>query len=106
MDTKNKAGVAQGLRNAEREKASGNAAIARKDRTKAVAHYTEAIECLVDASAQKPTDEEEKQLERLWVVCFANRAAAWLLEGPGQDAKKALDDATEAVKRDEGYAKG
>ena len=66
----------------------------------------EAIECIVDASAQKPTDEEEKELVRLWTVCFANRAAAWLMEGPGQDGKKALEDATEAVGKDENYAKG
>ena len=38
-------------------------------------------------------------------VVLANRAAAWLLDGEGQDAKKALQDAELAVTFDEEYGK-
>lgn len=50
--------MATAVRNAEHEKGLGNEAFLRKERTEAVTRYTEAIECLHDAAAQQPTDEE------------------------------------------------
>lgn len=105
MHEMNLAGVAQGLSAAESQKALGNQTVARKDRAGAVAHYTEAIESLHDAWGQKPTDEEDKKIRTLLCVCLANRAAAWLLPGTGQDARKALKDAEEAIARDAEYGK-
>lgn len=102
---KNKQGVTSGIRSAESEKALGNRAIARKDRTDAVKHYTEAIESLYSARVQNPTEEERKQVDKLFSVCYANRAAAWLMEGQGQDPNKALKDAEDAANFDEHYAK-
>ncbi|PSR75757.1 hypothetical protein PHLCEN_2v8874 [Hermanssonia centrifuga] len=102
---RNKEGVLTGLSTAESEKTLGNQAVARKDRLKAVRHYTEAIECLQDARAQSPTEDELKKIKSLVSVCYANRAAAWLMEGTGQDPKKALEDAECAVRFDETYGK-
>ena len=101
----NERGVSVGLDLAENEKAAGNKAMASKDRELAVKHYSEAIECLWDAKAQNPDGDDLKKLKTLFSVCFANRAAARLLEGEGQDAKKALEDATQALEFDEDYAK-
>ncbi|KAI0357870.1 hypothetical protein OH77DRAFT_1422004 [Trametes cingulata] len=98
-------GIAKGLRNAESEKALGNQAIARKDRAGAVNHYTEAIESLRDAWGQSPTDEETKKIKTMLAVCFSNRAASWLLPGDGQDARKALKDADDAIWHDAEYGK-
>ena len=101
----NEKGVSVGIQIAENEKAAGNKAMANKDRDLAVKHYNEAIECLLDAKAQKPDGEDLKKVTALFGVCFANRSAAWLLEGEGQDPKKALEDALQAIKFNEDYAK-
>lgn len=101
----NVAGVAKGLAAAESEKALGNQAVARKDRAQAVVHYTEAIEALHDTRAQSPTDDEHKKIKTLLGVCLSNRAAAWLLPGDGQDARKALKDADEAISHSPEYGK-
>ncbi|KAJ8481658.1 hypothetical protein ONZ45_g15235 [Pleurotus djamor] len=61
---------------------------------------------LVDALSQKPKEEEEKQAHSLLAICFANRAAAYLIHGAGMDAKKAAADGENAVKVDPDYAKG
>lgn len=98
-------GVAKGLASAESEKALGNAAVARKDRADAVKHYTEAIESLLDARGQSPTNDELKKIKSMLSICMANRAAAYLMEGKGQDPKKALQDAQDATKMDEDYGK-
>ncbi len=93
------------MQTAESEKALGNKAIASKNRSNAVKHYTEAIECLLDARSQNPTDVEQKKIISLLSICLANRAAAWLMDGQGQDPKKALEDATQASVFDENYGK-
>ena len=102
---KNKEGVVKGINQAESEKSQGNQAVARKDRNGAIKHYTEAIECLHDAKAQNPTEEELKKLKSLFSICFSNRAAAWLMDGAGQDPKRALQDATDALTFDQNYGK-
>lgn len=95
----------KGLELAESEKALGNQAIARQDRAAAITHYTGAIDCLCDARGQNPNDSEMKSIEELFSICLGNRAAAWLLAGPGQDPKKALRDSMEAVRLNEDYIK-
>ncbi|KAI0693695.1 hypothetical protein C8T65DRAFT_63286 [Cerioporus squamosus] len=102
----NVVGVAKGIRSAELAKERGNRAFASKNRDQAVALYTEAIESLKDAWAQKPSDAEEKKIKAMFAVCYSNRAASYLLPEEGQDALKALDDANNAIKYDADYAKG
>ncbi|KAI0694104.1 hypothetical protein BC835DRAFT_1030797 [Cytidiella melzeri] len=102
---KNVEGVALGLSTAQTEKALGNQAIASKNRSKAVKHYTEAIECLLDAISQNPTKEEKTKIEELLSVCHVNRSVAWMMEGSGLDPKKALKDAEDATLWNEDYAK-
>lgn len=94
-----------GLQQAEGAKAFGNHAMKSNKRADAVKYYGEAIACLHDAWSQKPTETQTKQIKNLMSVCLSNRAAAWLLEGEDQDAKKALKDAEEAIDRDPGYNK-
>ncbi|KAH9831777.1 uncharacterized protein C8Q71DRAFT_780277 [Rhodofomes roseus] len=100
-------GVAKATRRAEEEKRLGNEAVGRKDRTAAVKHYSEAFEFYADAFSQKPTAtaDEEHGIKRSMAICLANRAAAWLMEGEGRDAKKALADAERAAAFDEDYGK-
>ncbi|KAI0080448.1 hypothetical protein K474DRAFT_1615593 [Panus rudis PR-1116 ss-1] len=105
VDAKNKVGVVKGLEKAEAEKSLGNQAIGRKDRKAAVTHYTKALEYLHHAAVQKPTEEQDMKIRKLLSVCLANRAAAWQLDGPGQDPKKALKDSQEALTFDNLYSK-
>ncbi|TBU41481.1 hypothetical protein BD309DRAFT_965177 [Dichomitus squalens] len=105
VHAKNVAGVNKGIREAENEKERGNRAFVSKDRTKAVEHYTKAIDWLHDAAAQKPTDVELVKIKAVEAVCLSNRAATWLLPGDGQDAQKALEDADMAIEEDCEYAK-
>ncbi len=101
----NIAGVKNGIRDAEQEKERGNRAFVSKDRKKAVEHYNKAIDCLLDAESQKPTDAELVKIKAVEAVCFSNRAASWLLPGEGQDAQKALTDADRAIEEDCEYSK-
>ncbi|PIL29300.1 transporter [Ganoderma sinense ZZ0214-1] len=101
----NIAGVKNGIRDAEQEKERGNRAFVNKDRKKAIEHYNKAIDCLLDAESQKPTDAELVKIKAVEAVCFSNRAASWLLPGEGQDAQKALADADRAIEEDCEYAK-
>lgn len=98
-------GVAKAIKRADEEKQLGNAAVGRKDRGAAVKHYSEAFEFLRDAVAQNPTGAEKRDLRNRMAVIFANRAAAWLLQGEGEDSKKALQDAEQAASLDEDYGK-
>ena len=83
----------------------GNQALANRDRQKAIEHYTEAIESLRDAISQKPTKEDRSVITELISVCYTNRSAAWMMEGKGEDPKKALQDAEDAVRWNENYVK-
>lgn len=105
MHELNVKGVAKATKRADQEKQLGNAAVARKDRDTAVKHYSEAFEFLRDAVAQNPTDAEKRGLQKRMAVVLSNRAAAWLLQGEGEDAKKALQDAEQATSFDEDYGK-
>ena len=101
----NVAGVKNGIRDAEQEKERGNRAFVNKDRKEAIEHYTKAIDLLLDAQSQKPTDAELVKIKAVEAVCFSNRAASWLLPGDGQDGQKALADAERAIEEDCEYAK-
>ena len=105
MHELNVKGIVKATRRAEEEKQLGNDAIGRKDRTAAVKHYSEAYQFLADAIAQNAIDEEKRDIKRKMAICLSNRAAAWLLDGQGQDAKKALQDAEKAATIDEDYGK-
>jgi hypothetical protein len=101
----NKQGVSEGRRLGAFAKAEGNAAFAQKDRPVAVKGYTQAIKHLIDALSQRPDLNEKKDLENQLAICYANRAAAWLIEGEGMDAKKAVDDGVAAEETDPMYPK-
>ncbi|KAL4247543.1 hypothetical protein ABKN59_007345 [Abortiporus biennis] len=105
VDRRNKAGVAKGLRDADKAKALGNQAISQKNRKNAVKYYTDAINSLTDALAQMPTEEEERKGKAMLSICLANRAAAHLMDGEGQSPKEALNDGKLSVKFNESYAK-
>ncbi|KAI0795564.1 hypothetical protein C8Q75DRAFT_803434 [Abortiporus biennis] len=105
VDRRNKAGVAKGLRDADKAKALGNQAISQKNRKNAVKYYTDAINSLTDALAQMPTEEEEREGKAMLSICLANRAAAHLMDGEGQSPKEALNDGKLSVKLNESYAK-
>ncbi|THH29493.1 hypothetical protein EUX98_g4696 [Antrodiella citrinella] len=105
VDQMNKTGIAEGLRSGSRSKVLGNDAMKRKNRPDAVRHYTDAVGWLWGAASQKPDTKELKEIDALWSVCLGNRAAAYLMDGEGQDAAKALQDALEACKLNKDYAK-
>ncbi|KAJ8515517.1 hypothetical protein ONZ45_g7062 [Pleurotus djamor] len=106
IDQMNQTGVKIYMEFAEKAKADANAAFKARDRVGAIKGYSDAIDHLVDALSQKPKEEEEKQAHSLLAICFANRAAAYLIHGAGMDAKKAAADGENAVKVDPDYAKG
>jgi len=97
--------VSRLLHAAETAKARGNVAFAGRVQSAALEEYSTAIEALVTASLQKATDAEMRRIKPLMSVCYANRAAVYLMEGPWRDAEEALKDAKEAVLRDADYAK-
>jgi tetratricopeptide (TPR) repeat protein len=92
IHTLNQEGVRNSMAFAEKSKAAGNKAFAQKERKAAVDAYTDTIDHLVDALAQKPDAADEEKAKRLMAVSYANRAAAYLLPGDGVDLDKALAD--------------
>ncbi|KAA1475758.1 hypothetical protein DENSPDRAFT_932582 [Dentipellis sp. KUC8613] len=87
-------------------KNEGNEAFARRDRAAAIKAYSGAIKYLDDVlenTSGNPV--EEQRLTRLVAVVCANRAAAYLLDGEGRDAKMALIDGHVAEDRDPTYLK-
>lgn len=101
----NKQGVKISMTLAEKSKAMGNQAFAKKDRKAALKAYSDALRYVVDVLAQNPDIQEEEKAIRLRAMCFANRAAAHLIPGEGMDAKKTLEDGEDAEKVDPSYAK-
>jgi len=101
----NQYGIRFGLESASKSKSIGNAAFARKDRSAAVMAYSDAIDSLIDALCQKPDIQQEKDAKRQLAICYSNRAAAYLIPGPGMDASKALKDGEAAEHQDPSYAK-
>ncbi|KAI0039726.1 hypothetical protein FA95DRAFT_991062 [Auriscalpium vulgare] len=91
---------------AEKAKEAGNRAYAQNDRAKAVAAYRTAEVMLVQVLALGHGRAELAHARRLRAVSLANCAAAYMLDGPDQDAGKALREAQEAEREDAGYIKG
>ncbi|KAF4614920.1 hypothetical protein D9613_002768 [Agrocybe pediades] len=101
----NKKGVKIGMELAEKEKASGNKAFAKKDRKAAIEAYSAAVGHTTDVLSQKPDIKEQEKATKLRAVCLANRAAAQLLPGDDMNAKSALEDGKAAETLDPSYAK-
>ncbi|KAF4608780.1 hypothetical protein EYR40_001127 [Pleurotus pulmonarius] len=105
VDKLNQRGVKVSLNLAEKDKTAGNSAFQKKDRVAAIQFYSDAIGHLLDALSQKPMPSDEAKANKLMSVCFANRAATYLLPGDGIDLKKALADGESAEKADPDYGK-
>ncbi|KDR80069.1 hypothetical protein GALMADRAFT_1177526 [Galerina marginata CBS 339.88] len=88
---------------ATEKKEAGNKAYAMKDQAAAVDAFMDAISCV-----QKGTiiSCDIDGTRNIMAVCHGNCSAARLLNGERRDVKKALDDATMAVRLDEHYAEG
>lgn len=92
---------------AEIAKAAGNRAFTAKDFPKAIEEYTKAIDRSWDAATTLPQKTEQwHAAQRLMAMCYANRAAVYLLPGEHRDVKKALHDCQNAEQKDPDYAKG
>ncbi|KAF5387082.1 hypothetical protein D9615_001803 [Tricholomella constricta] len=101
----NENGVRKALVSADKLKAAGNAAFTRKDGPEAVKAYSGAVDALIDVLSMTPDVEDEKKARKQLAVCYANRAAAYLISGAGVDAKRAIEDGKAAEHWDPAYAK-
>ncbi|KAI0065750.1 hypothetical protein BV25DRAFT_1913196 [Artomyces pyxidatus] len=93
---------------AEEAKQAGNNAFAARDRAAAVKSYDDALEHLnacICGFRRAKIKERTKRREGLGAIIFANRAAAYLLDGEGQDLMAALHDGQMAASMNPGYAK-
>lgn len=88
------------------KKTIGNAAFSKQDRLGALKAYADAIEDASDALSQKPDVEDEKRAKKQLAICYANRAAAYLMVGAGSNPKMAIQDGKSAEEADPSYAKG
>jgi tetratricopeptide (TPR) repeat protein len=92
---------------AEGFKASGNAALARKDRNAAIKMYDKAITQLNTAieTIKLPDDANTEKRRKLMAICWGNKSAAWAMDGDGCDPSQALSDAKRAEELDPDYGK-
>jgi hypothetical protein len=93
------------MRRGATAKTEGNTAFAQRRREPALEAYSRAIEIYDAVVAQRLDPDHTANTNTQLTICYANRAAAWLLDGPGEDAQKALEDGRAAEKVDPGYAK-
>jgi hypothetical protein len=93
------------LKLAEKAKDDGNAAFAREDRSAAIEAYSEAMERMRDALEQNPDEEQVAKAVTFLAICLSNRAAAYLMDGEGMDAMKAVRDGEKAESVDPNYVK-
>lgn len=103
---KNQQGVLRGLVSVEEKKKAGNAAFVQQDCLTASRAYSDAIEDLFDVLSQKPDLDNEKRAKKQLAICYANRAAAYLIAGDASHAGKALGDGKAAEASDPSYVKG
>ncbi|KAI0088702.1 hypothetical protein BDY19DRAFT_890733 [Irpex rosettiformis] len=91
---------------AEIAKTEGNRAFNAKEFKTAIDEYTKAIDRAWDAASSRQGTEDRKIAHRFMAVCYANRAAVYLLPGDESDVKKALEDCQNAERYNPDYAKG
>ncbi|KAI0047324.1 hypothetical protein FA95DRAFT_1559154 [Auriscalpium vulgare] len=91
---------------AEEFKLKGNVLYGRRERAAAVEAYAEAADICEHVLLLGHAERDMRGAEKLRAVCLANRAAAHLLDGPGQDVQQALSDGVEAERADSEYVKG
>ncbi|KAI0047343.1 hypothetical protein FA95DRAFT_1606143 [Auriscalpium vulgare] len=89
---------------ADELKKKGNVAFAARDGAAALTAYMDAADHLCTALDKTPNANQDAAAKRLLVICYANCAAVYLLDGKGMDAALALGQ--EAEKADPTYAKG
>ncbi|KAF9533411.1 hypothetical protein CPB83DRAFT_782965 [Crepidotus variabilis] len=105
VDGLNHKGKITAMTRAEKAKNEGNKSFSKKDREAALKSYKQALDLVEDVLCQKPTEAEEKAAKKLQAICFANRAAAYMIPGEGCDASKALEDGKAAEAADPSYNK-
>ncbi|KAI0047326.1 hypothetical protein FA95DRAFT_1595755 [Auriscalpium vulgare] len=92
------------MANSSRQRA--NEAYAGRDREAALMEYTFAVATLTIVLVEGHGAAEMARARTQLAVCLANRAAAYLLEGPGMDAQRALREGMGAERADASYVKG
>jgi hypothetical protein len=97
--------VKNAMRRSAAAKTEGNTAFAQRRREPAPEAYSRTIEIYDAMVAQRLDPDHTADTNKQITICYANRAAAWLLDGPGFDAQKALEDGRVAEKVDPSYAK-
>ncbi|KAF8162969.1 hypothetical protein B0H34DRAFT_301903 [Crassisporium funariophilum] len=105
VDALNQAGARNSMSLATKAKTTGNDAFHKQDRISALRAYSEALKHLIDVLCQKPDSELEGKAKKLQAVCYANRAAAYLIPGKGIDMNRALKDGQDSEKADPSYNK-
>ncbi|KAJ2925094.1 hypothetical protein H1R20_g11991, partial [Candolleomyces eurysporus] len=90
----------------ERHKEEGNIAFRKGDRKGAIAAYTQSLRRFEDAHCQKVLEEDKKAVMKLMAMTIANRSAAAVLPGEGQDIELAINDGKKAILANPHYAKG
>ncbi|KAI0308538.1 hypothetical protein OF83DRAFT_1180693, partial [Amylostereum chailletii] len=86
-------------------KDAGKLAYERKNRAGALDAFAAAVDHAMGALKESGNPAHRAGARRALAVCWANRAAALLMEGPGMDAKEALDHAQKAEVADPTYVK-
>ncbi|KAI0310339.1 hypothetical protein OF83DRAFT_1178658 [Amylostereum chailletii] len=90
---------------AEQCRAAGVFAYTKKNRPCALDAFARAVELAERALREANNPAQRAAARRMMAVCLANRAGAYLANGPGMDAKEALRDAEKAAKADLTYVK-
>ena len=90
----------------EELKNKGNAFFKSGDGVKAKEAYTQALRKIEDAQCQKVLEELKANAMKLMAVVCANRSAAGLLPGKGQDIETAIIDAKNSLVANASYPKG
>ncbi|KDR73474.1 hypothetical protein GALMADRAFT_612005 [Galerina marginata CBS 339.88] len=105
VHTLNEQGVREFMALAVKAKTTGNQAFTKKDRKAALDAYGEALGHIIELLSQKPDPDDEAKAVRLRAICYANRAATYLMPGEGSDFKKALQDGKASEEVDPSYSK-
>lgn len=96
----------QHVADGQSHKEAGNRAFRKGHAVRAIKEYTQALRRFEDAHCQKVGPDEKKEVMKMMAVACANRSAASLLPGQGQDLEVAVNDGRKAIVADKFYAKG